>query len=120
MPRPTRVIPLVYRAGQVAGQRLIFISLEIWDEWFDLRFTRIAAAGAAAVPRRVPPAEAWSAADDAGTTYQVVDAVGRGDRELSIGEVRFSPTLSAAATQLGIRVGVTPEEPPLTVVLDVR
>lgn len=118
MSEPVRVLPLLTPAGAVGGHRLVLLSLEVWDGWCDLRFARLADDPDAPLPRRVPPAAAWSVADDAGTTYEVVDAWGRGDRERSIGEVRLTPTLTEAATRLAVRVKLLPDTEALTVVVD--
>lgn len=89
-PRPVAVIPLDADLGTVAGHRLLLRSLEVWDGWADLRFARIDEGATRPLPRRVPPTSAWTVhADD--TALEVLDAVGRGDREFSNGEVRLRP-----------------------------
>jgi hypothetical protein len=109
MPRPTRVVPLLADLGEVGGHRLVLLSLEVWDGWADLRFARIG--GARPVPRRVPPAEAWEILVD-GQPVGVWDAVGRGDRGFSNGEVRIHPTPGSGA-RLEVTVVVVPGLPPL-------
>lgn len=113
-PRPVRVVPLLATAGEVGGHRLDLLSAEVWDGWWDLRFARVAVAtDVAPLPRRVPPATAWVVRDDVGTAYEVVDAVGRGDRGFSNGEVRLRPSLDPAARSLDVQVdlGVAGDQP---------
>lgn len=95
--------------GSHRGNRFVLLSLERWEGWVDLRFARIADPGAAPLPRRVPPAEAWLVRDDLGTTYDVVDVTGRGDRAFSHGEVRLRPAMSLAVTELTVAVLPAPE-----------
>jgi hypothetical protein len=105
------VVPLGVDLGAVAGQRLVLLSLELWDGWADLRFARIDVGATARLTRRVPPVEAWSITAD-GRPSQVVDAVGRGDRRFSNGEVRFVPAPQRGTT-LDVSVRVVPEAEPL-------
>lgn len=105
------VVPLDVDLGAVAGQRLVLLSLEVWDGWADLRFARIDVGATARLARRVPPAEAWSVAAN-GRALEVVDAVGRGDRRFSNGEVRLVPPPDAGVT-LEIAVRVVPGAEPL-------
>ena len=118
VPHPLRVVPLLAVAGSLGGHRLVFLSAEVWPDWWDLRFARVAEDPDAPIPRRHPPGPAWSVADDAGVTYEVVDAWGRGDRDRSIGEVRLIPSLSPDATRLAVRVKLLPDADPLTCVVD--
>jgi len=87
---PRAVMPLLADLGTVAGHRLVLLSLEVYDQWADLRFARIDEEGALALPRRIPPADAWTVAAD-GVPLVIRDAVGRGDRGFSNGEVRLEP-----------------------------
>lgn len=89
-PRPVRVVPLLTDLGTTAGHRLVLLSLEIYDDWADLRYARIDEEGTRPLPRRVPPPDAWRIIGPGGPCT-VIDAVGRGDRAFSNGEVRFSP-----------------------------
>lgn len=107
-PAPVRVLPLLVDAGTAAGHRLVLLSLEVWDDWADLRFARIDVGAAAPLPRRVPPASAWTVHDDAGTRYEIVDAVGRGGRSFSNGEVRLRPPPPEPATVLYVGVTLSP------------
>jgi hypothetical protein len=109
--RPRNVIPLLTDLGSVAGHRLVLLSLELYDQWADLRFARIDDEGSLALPRRVPPADAWQVAAD-GTSLAVHDAVGRGDRAFSNGEVRLDP-LPAGARHLDVSVTLLPGHAPL-------
>jgi hypothetical protein len=109
---PVRVVPLGVTLGTVAGQRLILLSLEIWPQWTDLRFARIDVGAARPLPRRVPPVGAWQiGCDDA--AVEVLDAVGRGDRHFSNGEVRLA-VVPAAGARLEVTVEVVPGAPALT------
>ncbi len=111
-PAPRRVDPLLVDLGAVEGHRVVLLSLEVYDRWADLRFARIAEDATRPLPRRVPPAEAWTVrADD--TSLTVVDAVGRGDRDFSNGEVRLTPPPSAGAV-LDVAVTLLPGTAPLT------
>jgi hypothetical protein len=98
--------------GSVAGHRLVLLSLEIYDQWADLRFARIDVEGALALPRRVPPTDAWEVTAD-GMPLTVHDAVGRGDRSFSNGEVRLDP-LPPGTHQLDVSVTLLPGHAPLT------
>jgi hypothetical protein len=110
-PVPRGVVPLDVDLGAVAGQRLVLLSLEVWDGWADLRFARIDVGATARLTRRVPPAEAWTVAAN-GRPLEVFDAVGRGDRRFSNGEVRLVPPPPPGAT-LEVAVRVIPETEPL-------
>ena len=111
-PVPRRVEPLLVDLGTVEGHRVVLLSLEVYDRWADLRFARIAEDATRPLPRRVPAAEAWTVrADD--TSLTVVDAVGRGDRDFSNGEVRLTPPPHHGAV-LDVAVTVLPGTAPLT------
>jgi hypothetical protein len=114
-PSPRRVVPLLADLGSAGGHRLFLLSLEVWDGWADLRFARIDEGADRPLPRRVPPAGAWSLAVD-GRTVEVLDAVGRGDRAFSNGEVRFRPAPEEGAA-LHVRVEMTPGAPALEATL---
>lgn len=102
-PVPQRVDPLLADLGTVEGHRVVLLSLEVYDGWSDLRFARIAEAPTRPLPRRVPPTDAWTVrVDDA--AVEVLDAVGRGDRDFSNGEVRLAVSPPPGAT---LDVGVT-------------
>lgn len=109
---PLAVVPAVMLLGEQRGQRLTILSLELWDGWGDLRFARQDVGADRPVPRRVPPAEAWSVADSDGGRYEVEEVVGRGDRELSVGEVRIRPAPRLGVT-LRVDVRLWPDGPPL-------
>ena len=112
-PTPVRVHPLLVDVGTVAGQRLVLLSLEVYDAFADLRFARMDVGAPRPLPRRVPPVDAWSITDATGAAYTVVDAVGRGDRAFSNGEARLVPPPPVGAI-LEISVTLVPDEPPLT------
>jgi hypothetical protein len=114
-PSPQRVVPLLADLGTAGGHRLVLLSLEVWDGWADLRFARVDEGADRPLPRRVPPAGAWSLTVDGGTA-EVLDAVGRGDRAFSNGEVRFRPAPDEGA-ELHVRVEVTPGAPALEATL---
>jgi hypothetical protein len=111
-PTPRGVVPLGIDLGVVAGQRVVLLSLEVWEGWADLRFARVDIGATQRLTRRVPPADAWSVTAD-GDPLEVFDAVGRGDRTFSNGEVRLVPAPGLDAT-LEVSVAVVPGEPPLT------
>ncbi len=111
VPVPARVDPLMVDLGTVEGHRVVLLSLEVYDTWADLRFARIDDGASRPLSRRVPSADAWTVrAGDASLT--VVDAVGRGDRAFSNGEVRLSPP-PPAGTPLDVAVTLVPGTPPL-------
>jgi hypothetical protein len=110
--RPERVVPLVHELGEVAGHRLTLLSLEVWAGFADLRFARVADGADRPLPRRVPPATAWTVAVD-GAPVEVWDAVGRGDRDFSNGEVRLRPPPPPGA-QVAVTVELLTGHPPLT------
>jgi hypothetical protein len=99
---------MVQALGDVAGHRLDILSAEVWETWWDLRFARVAIGGGLPLARRVPGPAAWTVHDDLGTAYEVVDAVGRGDRDFSNGEVRLRPRLASDATSITITVDLGP------------
>lgn len=109
--RPVRVEPLLVDLGSAHGHRLVLLSLEVYDEWADLRFARIDEGAPRPLSRRIPAAEAWTIATD-GAPATVLDAVGRGDRAFSNGEVRFSPPPPPGAT-LSVAVRLQPGAAPL-------
>jgi hypothetical protein len=110
-PVPGGVVPLMTDLGTIAGHRLVLLSLEVWDGWADLRFARIDVGATVRLARRVPPAEAWTVSAD-GRALEVVDAVGRGDRRFSNGEVRLVPPPPPGAN-LEVTVRVAPGTEPL-------
>ena len=90
-PRFLDVLPLGIDLGERDGHRLVLLAIERWDGWADLRFARVDVGATRPLPRRVPPAAAWKLRCD-GEAMEVLDAVGRGDRSFSNGEVRFRPS----------------------------
>ena len=109
---PVRVVPLTADLGVVAGQRVVLLSLEVWPQWADLRFARIDVGADRPLARRVPPVDAWRVTCD-GVPLEVLDAVGRGDRHFSNGEVRLAP-VPAEGADLEVTVAVVPGAPALT------
>lgn len=109
---PVRVVPLTADLGTVGGQRVVLLSLEVWPRWADLRFARIDVGADRPVPRRVPPVDAWQVTCD-GEAVDVLDAVGRGDRHFSNGEVRLRP-VPAPGSHVEVTVTVVPGQPPLS------
>lgn len=104
-PRLLRVLPVATTIGEAGGHRVDLLGVEVWDGWWDLRFARVAVTpDAPPLPRRVPPDRCWEVVDDLGNAYEVVDAVGRGDRTFSNGEVRLRPTLAAGARSITVVV----------------
>lgn len=110
-PAPRGVVPLGIDMGVSEGHRLVLLSLEVWQGWADLRFARIDVGATVRLTRRVPPADQWEVRAD-GEPLTIFDAVGRGDRSFSNGEVRLVPAPSLTAT-LEIGVVVVPEATPL-------
>jgi hypothetical protein len=111
-PVPDRIVPLLADLGEVAGHRLTLLSLEVWPAFADLRFARVAVGAGRPLPRRVPPPEAWTITVD-GVQAEVWDAVGRGDRDFSNGEVRVRPA-PAVGTEVHVSVALLPGSPPLS------
>lgn len=112
-PTPHRIVPLLADMGTVAGHRLVLLSLEVYDGWTDLRFARIDVAAERPLPRRVPPPDAWSVQLD-GDELEVLDAVGRGDRAFSNGEVRLGTAVPDRAHVLQVDVEVLAGADPLS------
>ena len=108
-PRPRRLVPLDVDAGSVAGHRLWFRSIEDWGGWMDVRIARVDELGQRPLPRRLPPPDAWQAWLD-GDELTVADAVGRGDRRFSDGELRLRPGLPDRACTLTITAALLPGE----------
>lgn len=115
---PHRVVPLLADLGTAGGHRLVLLSAEVYDTWTDLRFARIDVAGERPLPRRVPPVEAWQVTGPTGAV-RVLDAVGRGDRGFSNGEVRLADALPDTAHRLTVTVALAPGEPELTAEIEV-
>lgn len=113
MSSPHHVQPLMVDLGTVAGQRLTLLSLEVYEDWADLRFARQDVGAVRPLPRRVPAVDAWTVDVRNGLPVTVVDCVGRGDRTFSNGEARLVPPPSPGST-LTISVELVPGEPPLT------
>lgn len=114
--QPTFVVPLVHDLGTTDGHRLVLLSVEVYDDAADLRFARIDVGADTPLPRRVPPADAWAVSVD-GVRATVVDAVGRGDRGFSNGEVRFTPPPGRDA-RVQVRVRLVDDGPNLHATLD--
>jgi len=94
---PVAVRTLLVEAGEAAGHRLLLLSVEDWGAWADLRFARIATAGAPPLARRIPLATDWHIEVD-GVSVEVLDVAGRGDRAFSNGEVRLRPAPPPGST----------------------
>lgn len=109
---PRGVLPLGVDLGVAHGHRLLLLSLERWDGWADLRFARVDTGAGQRLARRVPPAEQWRVRAD-GVALEVTDAVGRGDRWFSNGEVRLVPA-PAPGSRLEIEVLLAPGAPTLS------
>jgi hypothetical protein len=101
------VRPLLVTAGTVAGHRVVLLALEDWGAWADLRFARIATAGAPPLARRIPLAADWHVEAD-GRALEVVDVAGRGDRGFSNGEVRLRPA-PPSGSELTVRARFAPD-----------
>lgn len=108
---PQRVDELMVELGEVAGHHLVLLSLEVYPDWADLRYARRETPGAAPLPRRVPRPSDWSIDVD-GEPATVVDAVGRGDRAFSNGEVRVRPA-PGPGSSVTVRVHLHPSRAPL-------
>lgn len=106
-PRPVRVVPLDIDVGVVAGHRLWVRAIEDWGTWMDVRVARVDEGGERPLPRRLPPPGAWRAWVD-GEERDVADAVGRGDRRFSDGEVRLRPGLPDAGCTLTLTAELLP------------
>lgn len=115
-PAPLGVLPLGIDLGAAEGHRLILLSLEVWSGWCDLRFARIDVGSDRPLPRRVPPTEAWLVVAD-GTPVEVLDAVGRGDRSFTNGEVRLR-SLPSDTERLQVAVQVVPDTQPLSATIE--
>lgn len=113
---PQRVDPLLHDLGTTDGHQLVLLSVEVYDDIADLRFARIDVGATTPLPRRVPPAEAWAISID-GDRVTVLDAVGRGNRAFSNGEVRFAPPPPPGA-RLQVRVRLVEGGPSLHATLD--
>jgi hypothetical protein len=109
---PLGVLPLGLDLGVAHGHRLLLLSLERWDGWADLRFARVDTGEGQRLARRVPPAEQWRVHAD-GVELEVVDAVGRGDRWFSNGEVRLVPA-PAPGSSLEVEVTLAAGAPALS------
>ncbi|MFP4311461.1 MAG: hypothetical protein ACLFS9_05690 [Nitriliruptoraceae bacterium] len=108
---PQHVDPLDTDVGEAAGHRVRLLSLERFEGWADLRFIRFDAGHGQRLPRRVPPPEAWSVTCDR-AEVRVHDAVGRGDRWFSNGEVRLVPA-PPAGSRLTVEVVLADGAPTL-------
>lgn len=104
-------MPLLADLGVAGGHRLTLLSVELYDGWADLRFVRVDEGADRPLPRRVPPTSAWRIASG-GQRLEVLDAVGRGDREFSNGEVRLRPA-PALEAPLDVVVELVGDQPPL-------
>jgi len=110
--------PLNISAGVCDGHEIVLLSVELWDGFSDLRFARIDHAQTMRLTRRVPPAANWQIRCN-GTPVTVFDAVGRGDRSFSNGEVRLLPPLSNG-DMLEITVALYEWAPPLTATVPIH
>ncbi|MDX1620446.1 MAG: hypothetical protein R3320_05615 [Nitriliruptorales bacterium] len=117
-PTPRRIVPLLTELGEVSGHRFILMSLEDWGDWCDLRFARVGIDAGTTLPRRIPPAHSWRVWTEDGD-LTVEDAVGRGDRDMSIGEVRLRPGLPHDPVRIHIEVEVLKGVEPLRTYIDV-
>jgi Clp amino terminal domain, pathogenicity island component len=116
-PELVRVVPLAREIPYGPGLRILLISLEIWRDWFDLRY--------AVLPERAPDAPpdlllGWRVSDDAGTAYQQTGIATAGGRLLHISQLGFRPAPPEAARTLTLTVvdGHAPESTVATVEID--
>jgi hypothetical protein len=116
-PELVRVVPLAREISYGPGLRILLISLEIWRDWFDLRY--------AVLPERAPDAPpdlllGWRVSDDAGTAYQQTGIATAGGRLLHISQLGFRPAPPEAARTLTLTVvdGHAPESTVATVEID--
>lgn len=110
-------VPLNVPLGMCDGHELCLLSLELWDGFTDIRFARIDHMGALRLARRVPPAANWQVRVN-GVLAEVFDAVGRGDRGFSNGEVRVVPPIKTGDT-LEVTVTLYDSAPPLSATVPV-
>lgn len=103
---PVAVRPLLIEVGEAAGHRLLLLSIEDWGAWADLRFGRLATAGAPPLARRIPLAADWRVLID-GEPVEIIDVAGRGDRAFSNGEVRIRPA-PAPGSRMHLKAQLAP------------
>lgn len=111
------VVAICTSLGSTGGHELVVLSLERWSGWTDIRFARIDHQGTHRLTRRVPPASSWQVACD-GEELVVLDAVGRGDRAFSNGEVRIAGHI-ADGSKLHLSVVLIEGQPALDVDIEV-
>jgi hypothetical protein len=111
-------VPLQVSLGQVDGHELWLLSVERWDAFSDLRFARVDHTGQLRLTRRVPPAANWQIQLN-GRPATVFDAVGRGDRSFSNGELRIVPPIGDGDL-LTVTVALYDGAPPLEATVPVH
>jgi hypothetical protein len=116
-PELVRVVPLAREIYYGPGLRILLISLEIWRDWFDLRY--------AVLPERSPEAPpdlllGWRVTDDAGTAYEQTGIATAGGRLLHISQLGFRPAPPEQARTLTLTVvdGHAPETSVASVEID--
>jgi ClpA/ClpB-like protein len=116
-PELVRVVPLAREIYYGPGLRILLISLEIWRDWFDLRY--------AVLPERSPEAPpdlllGWRVTDDTGTAYEQTGIATAGGRRLHISQLGFRPAPPEQARTLTLTVvdGHAPETSVATVEID--
>jgi hypothetical protein len=116
-PELVRVLPLAREIYAGQSLRIVLISLEIWSDWFDLRYAMLPEPTAAAEPEALL---AWQVADDAGTTYEHTGMATGGGRRLHVTQLGFRPAPPPEVRTLTLTVtsGTEVTEPLAVVELD--
>jgi hypothetical protein len=100
-PKLVRIVPIGQEVEIAKGHRLVLLSLEIWSDWTDLR---VGLVGAEGLPPSLGSArhDAWTLADNLGTSYECLGTRVEGDDRFQIHQTTFvpSPPPEAAALTL--------------------
>lgn len=95
-----RVDAQVGRSLHIAGSAYFFVAIEVWDEFFAIRYSLTSPAGTKQAVR-------WAARDDTGLSYQVIGGGILTVGGITTGEQHFAPppSVEARTLELQLRIG---------------
>jgi hypothetical protein len=118
-PKLVRIVPIGQEVEIAKGHRLVLLSLEIWSDWTDLRVGLVGA-------EQLPPSlgsgrhDAWTLADDLGTSYECLGARVEGDDRFQVHQVTFVPSPPSEAAALTLTLPAAKARHEVQVAVELR
>jgi hypothetical protein len=120
LPKLVRVVPIAREVELPEGRRLVLLSLEIWSDWVDLRFSIASSEGERRAMLKTPGSDAWTLADDLGTEYQCLGTLVSGDGLFQVHETTFAPSPPSEAGTLTLTLPAAEGRDEIQVVVELR